>query len=70
MFDVLTAKYILQFCRKGPTVMPRLEKIQMTGWPDEFVQKLAQNVAQPILVKISTRLLPWKKAAQTIGLLL
>jgi hypothetical protein len=31
------------------------------GWPDEFVKKSAQNVAQPIFVKISTVLLPLKK---------
>jgi hypothetical protein len=26
---------------------------QAAGWPDEFVKKIAQNVAQYILVKIN-----------------
>jgi hypothetical protein len=33
------------------------------GWPDEFVKKFAQNVAQPIFGKLNVQLLPWKKAA-------
>jgi hypothetical protein len=28
---------------------------------DEFVKKMAQYVAQPVFVKIRTKLFPWKK---------
>jgi hypothetical protein len=32
------------------------------------VKKMAQNVAQPVLVKINTQLVPWKIAGQKFGL--
>jgi hypothetical protein len=33
-------------------------------------EKIAQNMAQPIFVKINTQLLPWKKVSLKIGQLL
>jgi hypothetical protein len=39
------------------------------GRPDEFVKKIAQNMAQPIL-KIRALLLQWKKVARKCGVLL
>jgi hypothetical protein len=33
-------------------------------------EKIAQNVAQPILVEINTQLQPWKKVSKKFGLLL
>jgi hypothetical protein len=37
------------------------------GWPDVFVKKIAQNVAQTIFAKINSELLAWKNLTQTFG---
>jgi hypothetical protein len=39
------------------------------GWPDEFVKKIAQNVAQPIFVKITSEPYPFEMASEKCGLL-
>jgi hypothetical protein len=41
---------------------PTSAELPGAGWPDEFVKKIARNVAQPLLPKFM-HILNWEKVA-------